>query len=321
MRNLEIEFLNKDEDINSKLKFSVVAAKYKGKWILCKHKDRTTWEIPGGHIENNESHLDAAHRELFEETGAINYTLKHVCFYNVKSIDIDSFGALYFAEILELGNLPDMEIDKIRLFDSLPKELTYPIIQPLLHEKAMEFCVSFKELGDMTITDLHHLFPVVLENYNSEWINWFNREKVFLMDKVSQIKSIYHYGSTAIPNIKAKPTIDIMIEVGNDVDKAKLISDFQKTGYFKMTDEGNGLPMFAKGYTKYGFAQRVYHVHLRYEGQQDEIIFKDYLCNHRDAAMEYEQLKMRLKNKHEYNRDAYTNAKHDFISSILQKAK
>lgn len=321
MPNLKIEFLDKESQIYDKLKFSVIAARYKDKWILCKHKDRTTWEIPGGHIEDDESHLDAAHRELFEETGAVNYALNHVCFYNVKSEDIDSFGALYFAEVLELGNLPDMEIDEIKLFELLPKDLTYPIIQPLLHENAVEFAAKFKELSDMTLEELHQLFPVILTNHSSEWVNWYNAEKNFLQDQISQMKAIHHYGSTAIPNIKAKPTIDIMIEVSKDVDIEKLKTGFQNADYFKMTDESNGLPMFAKGYTKCGFAQRVYHVHLRYEGQQDELIFRDYLCDHPDAAKEYEQLKIELKNMHEFDRDAYTDAKYEFICNILDKAR
>lgn len=321
MPNLGNEFINSYSKFNDILRFSVIVSKHKGKWILCKHKDRNTWEIPGGHIEENESHLEAAHRELFEETGAVNYVLKHVCFYNVKLDNVDSFGALYFAEVLDLGDLPDMEIDKIELFDSLPKNLTYPNIQPLLQAKAVEFCSKFKELSDMTLTELHKLFPVILENHNSEWSFWYNIEEELLLNKVSQINAIHHYGSTAIPNIKAKPTIDIMVEVSKDVDKSKLESDFKEASYFKMTDESNGLPMFAKGYTKYGFAKRVYHVHLRYVGEQDDLLFKDYLCKHPDAAKEYEQLKIELKKKYELDRDSYTNAKHDFILSILDKAK
>lgn len=321
MANLKVVFLDDANNLSGKLRFAVIVARYKNKWILCKHKERTTWEIPGGHIEDTESHLEAAKRELFEETGAENFALEHVCFYNVTSNHIDSFGALYFAEVLELGNLPDMEIESIELFNSLPKDLTYPIIQPLLYKKAVEFCGKHKELSEMTLKELHKLFSVVLEDHNSEWVDWYNTEKDLLLDKVPQIKAIHHYGSTAIPNIKAKPTIDIMIEASKDVDKNKLKSDFQKAGYFKMTDESNGLPMFAKGYTKFGLAQRVYHVHVRYQGQQDELIFKDYLLNYPDAAKEYEQLKINLKKKYEYDRDAYTDAKHVFICSILDKAK
>lgn len=121
------------ESANDELfKFAVIVAKHKGKWVFCKHKERITYECPGGHREENEQIDETAKRELWEETGAIKYHLEPVCAYSVKRNAKETFGMLYFADIIEFEELPPLEIEKIELFDVLPKEWTYPLIQPLL---------------------------------------------------------------------------------------------------------------------------------------------------------------------------------------------
>lgn len=133
--------LNSIED--DKLAFAVIMSKFKNKWIYVKHKDRCTWEIPGGHREENESIMEAASRELFEETGAKKYKLTPVCIYAVERDEkveyTESFGQLYYAEIEEVDRLPEFEIERIKLFSDMPKNLTYPLIQPVLHDKVLEF--------------------------------------------------------------------------------------------------------------------------------------------------------------------------------------
>ena len=118
-------------------------SKFKNKWIYVKHKDRCTWEIPGGHREENESIMETASRELFEETGAKKYKLTPVCIYAVERDEkveyTESFGQLYYAEIEEIDRLPEFEIERIKLFSDMPKNLTYPLIQPVLHDKVLEF--------------------------------------------------------------------------------------------------------------------------------------------------------------------------------------
>ncbi|WP_350343956.1 NUDIX domain-containing protein [Proteinivorax tanatarense] len=132
--NIEIIFYGDKPVQDNQLKFAVIMAKYKGKWILSKHKERTTWEIPGGRREREESIDNTAKRELKEETGAQKFNIKPVSVYSVKREE-ESFGKLYYAEVQKLGKLPDLEIGEIKLFDQLPSNLTYPQIQPQLFKK------------------------------------------------------------------------------------------------------------------------------------------------------------------------------------------
>lgn len=138
---LTITFHNNNGIPDKLLKFAVIAARYDGKWIFCRHKQHTTWEIPGGHREYfdnvvGENILDTAKRELYEETGAVDFEIKPVCVYGVTSEGQTTYGLLCFAEIKALGELPpEMEIGEIKLFDTLPDKLTYPEIQPELFEK------------------------------------------------------------------------------------------------------------------------------------------------------------------------------------------
>lgn len=120
------------------LKFAVIVSVHNGKWVFCKHKNRSTYECPGGHREANETIYETAKRELWEETGAKKYRLKQVCVYSVKNETEETYGMLYFADILEFEELPPLEIEKIELFDQLPTHWTYPLIQPLLIEQIIK---------------------------------------------------------------------------------------------------------------------------------------------------------------------------------------
>jgi 8-oxo-dGTP diphosphatase len=128
---LEVNFHDVSETDDARLAFAVIAARYGGQWIFCRHRARDTWEIPGGHREPGETILDAAKRELYEETGAAAYELSPIGVYSVTD-GAQSFGMLYFAEIRELGPLPESEIAEIAMFDRAPDALTYPRIQPKL---------------------------------------------------------------------------------------------------------------------------------------------------------------------------------------------
>ncbi len=100
----------------------VCVCRYKDKYVFSYNKDRKGWEIPGGHIEDGESWVDACKREMFEETGAINIKVTPVCVYK-----ISTYGLLCYCEILELSTLPDgYEMTEIMFSDTLPDDLTFP---------------------------------------------------------------------------------------------------------------------------------------------------------------------------------------------------
>jgi len=124
----------------SRFLYAVIAARYRGKWVLVRHKERQTWEIPGGHKEEGEGIDTTAARELMEETGAKAFKIAPVCIYSVDAGEGESFGQLFRAQIAELGPLPDSEIAEVRLLDELPENLTYPAIQPALFRKAKSAC-------------------------------------------------------------------------------------------------------------------------------------------------------------------------------------
>ncbi|WP_315108411.1 NUDIX domain-containing protein [Clostridium intestinale] len=129
---MEVKFHELNSIKDEKIMFAVIMARYKDKWIFVKHKDRESWEIPGGHREENEDIMFTARRELFEETGAKKYSIVPVCIYSVNKDGSESFGQLFYAEVETIGKLPDYEISQVEFFEAMPKELTYPLIQPCL---------------------------------------------------------------------------------------------------------------------------------------------------------------------------------------------
>lgn len=137
-----IRFYDSVDD--SLIKFAVIISKHKDKWVLCKHKERTTYEVPGGHREAGEEINDTAKRELYEETGAVEFDIRPVCVYSVTASDnfdgVETFGMLYFADIKRFESELHSEIEKIELFDELPDNWTYPLIQPELLSEINSKC-------------------------------------------------------------------------------------------------------------------------------------------------------------------------------------
>lgn len=177
-----------------------------------------------------------------------------------------------------------------------------------------------KRLSEMSLEELWKLFPICLTKHQPYWEEWYTDEENFLKNKVPKIERISHIGSTAVSSICAKPIIDILGEISKDY----MLSDYKemilKSGYICMSETSDRIS-FNKGYTEKGFAKRVFHLHLRYVGDNDELYFRDYLIEHTDIAVKYERMKLKLWKKYEFNRDGYTNSKTDFIQKYTEIAK
>ncbi|HEY5469328.1 MAG TPA: NUDIX domain-containing protein [Bacteroidales bacterium] len=136
----EVKFYNPLFEPDTKLTYSVISARHKDKWIFVRHNKRTTWEIAGGHIEEGETSFEAAGRELMEETGSEKFDLVCITTYSVTKDGETGWGRLYFADVMELGPIPDTsEIAEIVLLDKLPDNPTHPDIQPHLFRKTLDF--------------------------------------------------------------------------------------------------------------------------------------------------------------------------------------
>lgn len=129
---------------DEKLEYAVICAMYKRKFVFARHKERETWEIPGGRREIGEMIEETGRRELEEETGAKQFSMHRACDYSVSREEGTSYGRLFYSEIEELGDLPNMEIEEVSFLNEMPTDLTYPEIQPLLHRKIIELRANGK---------------------------------------------------------------------------------------------------------------------------------------------------------------------------------
>ncbi len=179
-----------------------------------------------------------------------------------------------------------------------------------------------KKVSEMTLRQLWKLFPIYLTEHNSEWETQYEQMAALLKEKCSpcQIVRISHIGSTALCGVWAKPIIDILVEIEPDEKLATVARVLTDSGWVQMSERENRV-CFCYGYTESGFAEKVYHLHLRYQGDNDELYFRDYLNDNPDIAKEYERLKLQLWHQYEHDRDGYTEAKMGFVKKHTEDAK
>lgn len=177
-----------------------------------------------------------------------------------------------------------------------------------------------KRLSEMTLEELWQLFPIILTEHKDCWGEYYAEQAAELKRLLPEGIKINHIGSTAVKGIWAKPIVDILVEVDETVNFADTCAVLQDNGWIKMSQSASRMS-FNKGYTENGFAERVFHLHLRYVGDSDEIYFRDYLSAHPKVAKEYESLKLGLWKKFEHDRDGYTEAKGEFVKKYTAMAK
>lgn len=177
-----------------------------------------------------------------------------------------------------------------------------------------------KKISEMSLEELWQLFPIFLTEHKDFWKNWYAQEEAFLKSILVQAARINHIGSTAIPSIWAKPIIDILVEIPKESSLSDSKRVLENNGYICMSQSSHRISC-NKGYTENGFADRVFHVHIRYTGDHDELYFRDYLMEHADVAGRYEEMKLQLWREYEHNRDAYTKAKTEFIRKWTSRAR
>ena len=179
--------------------------------------------------------------------------------------------------------------------------------------------------NQMSSEELGRLFPVFIVDYESEWKGRFLRErqKITSVSQPGSILSIEHIGSTAVPGLCAKPTIDILLIIPEKADCDLLVRNLRKINYFYIPKPENPPPhiMLAKGYALKGSDKQKFHIHIRYPGDLDEIVFRDYLIKNPYVANAYCELKKSLAVTFRNDRDRYTNAKTDFIRDIIRIAR
>lgn len=175
-------------------------------------------------------------------------------------------------------------------------------------------------LNELSLEELWELFPIYFVDSNAEFEKQFSAEKENLNLLLSNyVKRISHIGSTAIKKIKTKPIIDILIEI--DFASKDNVKEILLNSNYILMYEALDKMSFNKGYTVNGYADNVFHIHIKEYGDCNELYFRDYLNEHYEKAKEYEKLKEKLYNKYKPNRDLYTAGKSDFVKAITKSAK
>lgn len=161
---------------------------------------------------------------------------------------------------------------------------------------------------------------IIIEPYNSQWPSLFEQEKTALaiILKPWLIGSIEHVGSTSVPQLRAKPIIDIMVGVQGLESSKPAIENLQAAGYCYYPYKIDVMHWFCKPSPQH----RTHHLHLvpfRSLLWHERIKFRDILRSNDLIAREYAQLKESLAFENSEDREAYTQAKGPFIQAVLKE--
>jgi GrpB-like predicted nucleotidyltransferase (UPF0157 family) len=182
-----------------------------------------------------------------------------------------------------------------------------------------------KKLNQLTTGELGKLFPIQIVDYDPDWPGLASRESKIIMKAVGKefISRIEHIGSTAVPGLCAKPTVDFLLEIQENTNHDFLIKQLQEIDYQFIPKPENPPPhmMFAKGYSESGLTGQTFHIHVRYPGDWDEIVFRDCLLRDHTVAADYASLKMKHAAEFKNDREKYTESKTAFIREITLNAR
>ena len=173
---------------------------------------------------------------------------------------------------------------------------------------------------------------IYLADYDPRWPVLFEAERTRLQAAISDwAADIQHVGSTSIPGIAAKPIIDIAVHLRSLVDALYCITPLIELGYECLGEFGipgriyfrkrTDQPVRGQTHDGIGRSHQIHMYERTNEQYENQIVFRDYLRGHPDAALEYEALKRQLAARHARDVEAYALAKSDFVLDILARAR
>jgi len=250
---MEIKAITGSNIEKSCIEFAVITARYKGEWLFCRKKGKSTWEIPGGHVEKYESAEEAARRELYEETGAVSYKLYPVTVYKVTDDSgSSSYGELFMAELdLPCSPPAEYEMEEVIYSPMLPEKLSYPLLQPYLFRYVQNWLnlrTSANELWDLLDCDRKPLGrthrrgdPLERGEYHLTVHVWMkNSKNQFLLTKRAPNKGYSHiWESTGGSAVAGDDSLhaalrEVKEETGFDLlpENGRIIKQFGGTDWF-----------------------------------------------------------------------------------------
>ncbi len=186
-----------------------------------------------------------------------------------------------------------------------------------------------KKLEELTQEEWGELFPIEMIPPQDHWVSIFKKEKERIEELLTKTIAldIQHIGSTSVPNLASKGSIDILIDIpSKSLFNDDIIKKMQGIGYEYCIQNGYGpdYMIFAKGFNREGKKEQQYFVHMTPKSHTelwDRIFFRDYLKQHPNIAKEYENLKKDLTAKFSKNRRSFRQGKTDFVMRVTALAK